>query len=163
SLVAELSVLSGRATSAPITLSMRARAIPRGKSRSSAAVSARTWLSNAPVSSPDGSRRSVTFAAAGGWRFSEDARPVRPSNSARQLSRRILTPMAIQALPTYQPQTPELVRSEFAAKVSHTIDRAQRSLLELQRPDGYWQAALEANAEMNAEYILFQHYMDAVD
>ena len=30
-------------------------------------------------------------------------------------------------------------------------------------PEGYWQAPLEANAEMNAEFIIFNHFMDAVD
>ncbi len=54
-------------------------------------------------------------------------------------------------------------RDEFIAKLDFTIDRAQRSLLALQRPEGYWQAALEANVEMNAEYIIFTHFMDAVD
>ena len=29
--------------------------------------------------------------------------------------------------------------------------------------EGYWHAPLEANAEMNAEYIIFTHFMDAVD
>ena len=52
---------------------------------------------------------------------------------------------------------------EFAAKVDYTIERAQRSLIELQRPEGYWQASLEANAEMNAEFIIFNHFMDTVD
>jgi len=52
---------------------------------------------------------------------------------------------------------------EFVAKVDYTIDRAQRSLIALQQEDGYWQAPLEANAEMNAEFIIFNHFMDAVD
>ena len=51
-------------------------------------------------------------------------------------------------------------RDEFAAKIDFTIDRAQRSLLALQRPEGYWQAPLEANAEMNAEYIMFNRFME---
>jgi hypothetical protein len=38
---------------------------------------------------------------------------------------------------------------ELAAKVRFMIDRAQRALLAQQHPEGYWQAALEANAEMN--------------
>ena len=52
---------------------------------------------------------------------------------------------------------------EFVAKVDDTIDRAQRSLLALQKPEGYWHGALEANAEMNAEIIIFNHFMDTVD
>src|SRR6266851_457572 len=51
-------------------------------------------------------------------------------------------------------------RDEFAAKIDFAIDRAQRSLLALQRPEGYWQAPLEANAEMNAEYIMFNRFME---
>ncbi|MDO8430837.1 MAG: squalene--hopene cyclase [Candidatus Binatus sp.] len=52
---------------------------------------------------------------------------------------------------------------EFVAKVDYTIERAQNSLLALQKPEGYWHGALEANAEMNAEYIIFTHFMDTVD
>ena len=52
---------------------------------------------------------------------------------------------------------------EFAAKLQSTIDLSQRSLLALQRPEGYWQAALEANAEMNAEYIIFNRFMGVND
>ncbi len=52
---------------------------------------------------------------------------------------------------------------EFAAKIDYTIDRAQRSLLALQHPEGYWHGALEANAEMNAEFIIFNRFMDVVD
>jgi squalene-hopene/tetraprenyl-beta-curcumene cyclase len=52
---------------------------------------------------------------------------------------------------------------EFVAKVDYTVDRAQRALLALQKPEGYWHAPLEANAEMNAEFIIFNHFMDTVD
>src|SRR6266478_9059495 len=51
-------------------------------------------------------------------------------------------------------------RDEFAAKVDYTIDRARRALLAQQHPEGYWQAALEAHAEMNAEYIIFNRFME---
>ena len=54
-------------------------------------------------------------------------------------------------------------RDEFTAKLDFTIDRAQRSLVEQQHAEGYWHAALEANAQMNAEYIIFMHFMEAVD
>jgi squalene-hopene/tetraprenyl-beta-curcumene cyclase len=50
-------------------------------------------------------------------------------------------------------------RDEFAAKLSFTIQRAQRWLLDRQHPEGYWQAALEANGEMNAEFIIFNRFM----
>ncbi|HUO03699.1 MAG TPA: squalene--hopene cyclase [Candidatus Binataceae bacterium] len=52
---------------------------------------------------------------------------------------------------------------EFIAKVDHMIDHAQRSLIDRQKPEGYWQDALEANAQMNAEFIIFNHFMDSVD
>ena len=52
---------------------------------------------------------------------------------------------------------------EFAAKLQSTIDRCQRALLALQRPEGYWQAPLEANGEMNAEYIIFNRFMGVSD
>ncbi len=52
---------------------------------------------------------------------------------------------------------------EFVAKVDYTVDRAQRALIALQKPEGYWHAPLEANAEMNAEFIIFNHFMDTVD
>jgi squalene-hopene/tetraprenyl-beta-curcumene cyclase len=51
-------------------------------------------------------------------------------------------------------------RDEFSAKLDHTIAEAQRALLQQQHPEGYWQAALEANAEMNAEYIIFNRFME---
>ncbi|MGH7840881.1 MAG: hypothetical protein ACREQT_05100, partial [Candidatus Binataceae bacterium] len=51
-------------------------------------------------------------------------------------------------------------RSEFAARVDFTIERAQRSLIKEQHHEGYWQGALEANAEMNAEYIIFNRFME---
>ena len=54
-------------------------------------------------------------------------------------------------------------RDEFAAKLQSCIDRAQRALLALQRPEGYWQGALEANAEMNSEYIIFNRFMGVHD
>src|SRR5580700_2428519 len=49
---------------------------------------------------------------------------------------------------------------ELSAKVDHAIGQAQRALLLQQHPEGYWQAALEANAEMNAEYIIFNRFME---
>ncbi len=51
-------------------------------------------------------------------------------------------------------------RDEFSAKVDFTIERAQQALIREQHPEGFWQAALEANAEMNAEYIIFNRFME---
>ena len=44
-------------------------------------------------------------------------------------------------------------------KIDFTIDRAQRRCSRSSMPEGYWQAPLEANAEMNAEYIIFSRFM----
>jgi squalene-hopene/tetraprenyl-beta-curcumene cyclase len=52
------------------------------------------------------------------------------------------------------------VHDKFAAKLDFAIDRAQRALLAQQHPEGYWQAPLEAHAEMNAEYIIFNRFME---
>jgi squalene-hopene/tetraprenyl-beta-curcumene cyclase len=51
-------------------------------------------------------------------------------------------------------------RDEFSAKVDYSIAEAQRALVAQQHPEGYWQGALEANAEMNAEYIIFNRFME---
>ncbi len=56
-----------------------------------------------------------------------------------------------------------LARDEFAAKVDFTIDRAQRALIALQHHEGYWQGLIEANAEMNSEFIIFNHFMERID
>ncbi len=54
-------------------------------------------------------------------------------------------------------------RDEFLAGLDWTIERARRSLLDLQHHEGYWNAALEAPAQMNAEFIIFNHFMESVD
>jgi len=40
-------------------------------------------------------------------------------------------------------------QDELIGKVDHVIDRARCALLAEQHPEGYWQAALELNAEMS--------------
>ena len=52
---------------------------------------------------------------------------------------------------------------DFSTRLDRVIGRAQRSLLSLQHAEGYWQAPLEANAEMNAELIIFNHFMGRVE
>ena len=52
---------------------------------------------------------------------------------------------------------------KFLDGLDWSVDRARRSLLALQHPEGYWNAALEAPAQMNAEFIIFNHFMDSVD
>lgn len=59
-----------------------------------------------------------------------------------------------------QPADPH---DELIGKVDYVIDNARDALVGLQHPEGYWLGALEANAEMNAEYIIFSRFMEAVD
>lgn len=54
-------------------------------------------------------------------------------------------------------------REEFAGKLDFAIDRAQRSLIAQQHAEGYWMAPLEANAEMNAEFIIYSAFMGERD
>lgn len=70
---------------------------------------------------------------------------------------------AVPQIQNYDVAPDDLARDEGVARLNHAIDRAQRSLIEQQHAQGYWHGALEANAEMNAEYIIFMHYMGAVD
>ena len=53
--------------------------------------------------------------------------------------------------------------ADFETQLDSAIDRAQQTLLSLQHPEGYWQAPLEANAGMNAEFIIFNHFMGRVE
>jgi squalene-hopene/tetraprenyl-beta-curcumene cyclase len=70
---------------------------------------------------------------------------------------------AVERIPDSAALGADLARDEFAAKLNFAIENAQRSLIEQQHVEGYWHAALEANAEMNAEYMIFMHFMEAVD
>ncbi len=47
--------------------------------------------------------------------------------------------------------------------VDAAIEGARNALLALQRPEGYWIAPLEANAQMNAQYIIFCRFMGETD
>lgn len=58
---------------------------------------------------------------------------------------------------------PAPAHDEFIAKVDYTIDRARKSLIARQHPEGYWHGSLEANAQMNAEFIIYNHFMDVVE
>jgi squalene-hopene/tetraprenyl-beta-curcumene cyclase len=60
-------------------------------------------------------------------------------------------------------QRVETTNGQLGLRLDQVISRAQQSLLKLQSPQGYWNAPLEANAEMNAEYIIFTHFMECVD
>ena len=70
---------------------------------------------------------------------------------------------ALQEISSGAASSVRVERDEFGAKLNFSIDRAQRSLIEQQHAEGYWHAALEANAQMNAEYIIFMHFMETVD
>ena len=51
-------------------------------------------------------------------------------------------------------------RSDLASGVRHAIARAQQRFLALQSPQGYWHAPLEANVSMDAQYIIFNRFME---
>jgi squalene-hopene/tetraprenyl-beta-curcumene cyclase len=68
-----------------------------------------------------------------------------------------------QAAHIEQSTSLEFTQGEHIAQLDHAIEQAQQSLIALQRPEGYWHAPLEANAEMNAEFIIFNHFMETVD
>jgi squalene-hopene/tetraprenyl-beta-curcumene cyclase len=53
--------------------------------------------------------------------------------------------------------------ADFPTQLDRVIGRAQHSLLSLQNERGYWHAPLEANAQMNAEFIIFNRFMGVVD
>lgn len=50
-------------------------------------------------------------------------------------------------------------RDEFVAWLESGIRRSQSWLLERQHPEGFWHAPLEANAGMDAQYVLFNRFM----
>jgi squalene-hopene/tetraprenyl-beta-curcumene cyclase len=71
--------------------------------------------------------------------------------------------VARQAQPEQDGREPvgqELSRAELAARLDQAIERAHRALLATQHGDGYWMFALTANAQMNAEYIMFNRFME---
>lgn len=47
----------------------------------------------------------------------------------------------------------------LAEEIGAAISRAQQSLLDRLHPDGHWQAPLEANAGMDAQYVIFNRFM----
>ena len=57
------------------------------------------------------------------------------------------------------PERAEVTNGQLGLRLDQVISRAQ-ALIALQQAEGYWQAPLEANAEMNAEYIIFNRFMD---
>lgn len=50
-----------------------------------------------------------------------------------------------------------------AVELEAAIERAQRALLAMQHPDGYWSFELEADCTIPAEYIIMMHFMDEID
>ena len=49
---------------------------------------------------------------------------------------------------------------DLAAGVASAIERAQQRFLALQSSQGYWHAPLEANVTMDAQYIIFNRFME---
>jgi squalene-hopene/tetraprenyl-beta-curcumene cyclase len=50
--------------------------------------------------------------------------------------------------------------SDLAAGVRRAVERAQERFLALQSSQGYWHAPLEANVGMDAQYVIFNRFMD---
>jgi len=49
------------------------------------------------------------------------------------------------------------------SQLEHAIQRATKTLVGLQHPDGYWCFELEADCTIPAEYVLMMHYQGEVD
>ncbi len=61
------------------------------------------------------------------------------------------------------PASQEPSRADLAARLDQALERAHRALLAAQHSDGYWTFPLTANAQMNAEYVMFNHFMGRVE
>src|SRR5579863_6618 len=48
----------------------------------------------------------------------------------------------------------------LVANIDFAIERSKLALLAQQHPEGYWERALEAHAEMNAAYVIFNRFME---
>ena len=53
--------------------------------------------------------------------------------------------------------------SADSAELQKTVRGIQDYLLDRQLPDGEWMAELEANAFLNAEYIMLMHFLEDVN
>ncbi|MBF6567315.1 MAG: squalene--hopene cyclase [Candidatus Binataceae bacterium] len=72
--------------------------------------------------------------------------------------------MTQAAVPLNGHQPVELAANQdFFARLNTAVERAQSSLLAMQHSEGYWQAPLEANGEMNAEFIIYSRFMGVTD
>jgi len=54
-------------------------------------------------------------------------------------------------------------QSGLVQVVDKAIHRAQRYLLRLQHPEGYWLGELEADSTLTSEYIMLRHFLRRVD
>ncbi|HTW87210.1 MAG TPA: prenyltransferase/squalene oxidase repeat-containing protein, partial [Candidatus Binataceae bacterium] len=52
---------------------------------------------------------------------------------------------------------------DFLGRLDRVIGRAQQALVAMQHAEGFWQAPLEANAEMNSEFIIYNRFMGVSD
>lgn len=52
---------------------------------------------------------------------------------------------------------------DFLARLDRIIGHAQQALVAMQHAEGFWQAPLEANAEMNSEFIIYSRFMGVSD
>ncbi|MCK4494492.1 MAG: squalene--hopene cyclase, partial [Methylococcales bacterium] len=47
--------------------------------------------------------------------------------------------------------------------LNQAIQKAQDTLLRLQKPEGFWVFELEADCSITAEYIIMMHYLDEIN
>ena len=59
--------------------------------------------------------------------------------------------------------SPSSSRKKTPDALQTAIDRAQKKLLNLQSPEGYWVFELEADCTIPAEYIMMMHYLDDIN
>ncbi len=64
-----------------------------------------------------------------------------------------------------KPQAPSLSWADayVSDEVEQAEKRAQKALLDMQHPDGYWWAELQANVTITAEYIMLLHFLGLAD
>lgn len=56
-----------------------------------------------------------------------------------------------------------IIANEWLTRVTAAIDRSQGFFLTTQAPEGFWAGELQANVTLNAEYIMFRHFLGHID
>jgi len=75
---------------------------------------------------------------------------------------RVLTEGASRVQPTQSPSTVRLAGG-FAQDLDHAISRAQKNLLGLQKPEGFWVGELMVDSTLVSDMVAFHHWDGSVD